>query len=119
MKQIRWIWSLTKKKRGMILGLLVLVSVIAVFQVCLAVAVQLIVDKAQVKGAAPLSFLMTAVVLTGLVSMLLDGIKLYLQNNSILSLDGRLREKLLIHMEKIPVEKSQSYHSGDMLTRLT
>ena len=48
MKQIRWIWSLTKKKRGMILGLLVLVSVIAVFQVCLAVAVQLIVDKAQV-----------------------------------------------------------------------
>ena len=119
MKQIRWIWSLTKKKRGMILGLLVLVSVIAVFQVCLAVAVQLIVDKAQGKGAAPLSFLMTAVVLTGLVSMLLDGIKLYLQNNSILSLDGRLREKLLIHMEKIPVEKSQSYHSGDMLTRLT
>ena len=66
MKQIRWIWSLTKKKRGMILGLLVLVSVIAVFQVCLAVAVQLIVDKAQGKGAAPLSFLMTAVVLTGL-----------------------------------------------------
>lgn len=56
MKQIRWIWSLTKKKRGMILGLLVLVSVIAVFQVCLAVAVQLIVDKAQGKGAAP-SFL--------------------------------------------------------------
>lgn len=119
MKQIRWIWALTKKKRGMILGLLVLVSVIAVFQVCLAVAVQLIVDKAQGKGAASLSFLMTAVVLTGLVSMLLDGMKLYLQNKSVLTLDGKLREKLLIHMEKIPVEKSQSYHSGDMLTRLT
>ena len=53
MKQIRWIWSLTKKKRGMILGLLVLVSVIAVFQVCLAVAVQLIVDKAQGRRLFP------------------------------------------------------------------
>lgn len=119
MKQIRWIWSLTKKKRGLLLGLVTLVCVIAVFQVILAIAVQLIVDKAQGRGTVPLFYLMAGVVCIGLISMVLDGIKLYLQNRSVLGLDGKLREKLLLHMEKIPVQKSQAYHSGDMLTRLT
>ena len=86
MKQIRWIWSLTKKKRGLLLGLVTLVCVIAVFQVILAIAVQLIVDKAQGRGTVPLFYLMAGVVCIGLISMVLDGIKLYLQNRSVLGL---------------------------------